>query len=85
LSAWITGFIEKNMFWKRKDLIANVIEDKCDNCKRCVEICRRRAMVMATVQNKTVTFVNRPEKCSGCGKCMKICPKQAIELIERYG
>lgn len=72
------------MFWKKKNLIADVIENKCDNCKRCVQICRHRALETAVVQQRIFTFVNYPERCTGCGKCVRICPNQAIELIERY-
>ncbi|MDR0560194.1 MAG: 4Fe-4S binding protein [Prevotellaceae bacterium] len=72
------------MFWKRKDLIANVIEDKCQNCEHCIRICRRRVLMTSMVNGKMATFVNRPDKCTGCGKCAMFCPEKAIELIERY-
>ncbi|MDR1783290.1 MAG: 4Fe-4S binding protein [Dysgonamonadaceae bacterium] len=73
------------MFWKKKqDLIANVDEAKCRNCRYCVQICRHNALTCTVVQGKMTTFVNRPERCSGCAKCAKNCPEQAIEMIERY-
>jgi MinD superfamily P-loop ATPase len=72
------------MFWGKSKLIANVLEDNCCNCSCCVHICRQNALKTAVVQEKTVTFVDRPERCTGCGKCVVICPNQAIELIKRY-
>lgn len=72
------------MFWKKKNLRASIIVDKCDNCNCCVRICRHRALETVVVENKTVAFVNRPERCTGCGKCIKTCSNRAIELIERY-
>ncbi|MDR0547301.1 MAG: 4Fe-4S binding protein [Dysgonamonadaceae bacterium] len=72
------------MFWKKSPRIANVIEAKCTNCKSCIRICRRHALLTSEINGKPVTFMNRPEKCSGCGKCLRICPENAIQLIEKY-
>ncbi|MDR0873607.1 MAG: 4Fe-4S binding protein [Prevotellaceae bacterium] len=72
------------MFWKKRKLIANVIEDKCCHCRCCVRICSHHVLEAAVVQGKNVTFVNRPDRCTGCGKCVAICPKEAIELIDKY-
>ncbi|MDR1130684.1 MAG: 4Fe-4S binding protein [Prevotellaceae bacterium] len=72
------------MFWSKSKLIADVVEDKCCNCGKCVEFCRRRALVIAEVQGKTCTFVDDPKRCSGCGNCVRICPVQAIKMVERY-
>ena len=73
------------MFWKSKKrgLIVNIIEDKCQNCGCCVKICRHRVLENAVVNGKSCTFVSRPEKCTVCGRCVMICPNQAIEMIER--
>ncbi|MDR1120109.1 MAG: 4Fe-4S binding protein [Dysgonamonadaceae bacterium] len=73
------------MFWKKRKLIADVVEDRCCNCGACIGICRRRALVIAEVQGKTCIFVGDPSRCTGCRKCMQICPNRAIEMIERYG
>jgi Pyruvate/2-oxoacid:ferredoxin oxidoreductase delta subunit len=72
------------MFWNKSNLIADVVEDKCCNCKICVGICRHRALVVAEIQGKTCTFVDEPERCTGCGKCVRVCPNRAIEMVERY-
>ncbi|MDR1417363.1 MAG: 4Fe-4S binding protein [Prevotellaceae bacterium] len=72
------------MFWNKRSLIADVIEDKCNNCSCCVQICRRCALVTCEVVGKVVTFVNDPRQCTGCGECVDICPNKAIELVDRY-
>ncbi|MDR0811592.1 MAG: 4Fe-4S binding protein [Paludibacter sp.] len=72
------------MFWNNKKFIANVIENKCTNCRCCVRICRHHALHTAEVNGKVLTFVNRPERCTGCGKCAINCPNNAIELIDKY-
>ena len=46
---------------------------KCDQCKKCMEICRFRAI--AVVGKTVLTF---PELCHSCGGCMAVCPHGAI-------
>ncbi len=46
---------------------------KCDQCKKCMEICRFKAI--AVVGEMVLTF---PELCHSCGGCMAICPNGAI-------
>ncbi|MGD8703054.1 MAG: ATP-binding protein [Desulfosarcina sp.] len=45
----------------------------CDGCKRCMEICRFRAITV--IGDTVLTF---PELCHGCGGCMAVCPQGAI-------
>jgi len=47
--------------------------DRCNQCKKCMEICRFRAI--AVVGDTVLTF---PELCHSCGGCMAVCPQQAI-------
>jgi MinD superfamily P-loop ATPase len=46
---------------------------KCSLCKKCMQICRFRAITV--VGDMVLTF---PELCHGCGGCMAVCPENAI-------
>ena len=52
--------------------------DKCNQCKKCAEICRFRAI--AVLGDTVLTF---PELCHSCGGCMAVCPEGAITEIGR--
>ncbi|MCB2145563.1 MAG: ATP-binding protein [Deltaproteobacteria bacterium] len=47
--------------------------EKCNQCKKCMEICRFRAI--AVIGDTVLTF---PELCHSCGGCMAVCPEGAI-------
>jgi MinD superfamily P-loop ATPase len=47
--------------------------DMCNQCKKCSEICRFRAI--AVLGDTVLTF---PELCHSCGGCMAVCPEGAI-------
>ncbi|WP_319407840.1 ATP-binding protein [uncultured Desulfosarcina sp.] len=47
--------------------------EKCNQCKKCMEICRFRAI--AVLGDTVLTF---PELCHSCGGCMAVCPEGAI-------
>lgn len=53
--------------------VPQIDEDKCTYCRKCVEICRFKAIVV--VGETVLTF---PELCHSCGGCMAICPEGAI-------
>ncbi len=56
-----------------------VIDDKlCNACRKCVDICRFRALTM--LGSKILTF---PEMCHSCGGCLAVCPEGAISEKER--
>jgi MinD superfamily P-loop ATPase len=46
---------------------------KCSLCKKCMQICRFRAITV--VGEMVLTF---PELCHGCGGCTAVCPENAI-------
>ena len=59
-------------------LIPEINADKCTYCKKCMQICRFKAI---TVVGKTVlTF---PELCHSCGGCAVVCPEKAVTEIGR--
>jgi len=64
------------MFRKKRDLIANVDENKCRNCRYCVQICRHKALTCTVVQGKMTTFVNRPTDVLAAASVPKIVPNR---------
>ena len=48
-------------------------EEKCTYCRKCVEICRFKAIIV--VGETILTF---PELCHSCGGCVVVCPEDAI-------
>jgi MinD superfamily P-loop ATPase len=53
--------------------IPEVDLEKCTQCKKCMDICRFRAL--AVIGDTVLTF---PELCHSCGGCMAVCPEGAI-------
>ncbi len=47
--------------------------EKCNQCKKCMEICRFKAI--AVIGDTVLTF---PELCHGCGGCLAVCPEGAV-------
>jgi MinD superfamily P-loop ATPase len=58
--------------------VPEIDRQKCDQCKKCMQICRFRAIAVAG--DMVLTF---PELCHGCGGCMAICPRGAIRETGR--
>ena len=54
-------------------LIPEVDEQKCNACRRCMEVCEFHAITV--IGKQTLVF---PELCHGCGSCTLVCPEQAI-------
>ncbi|HIE50490.1 MAG TPA: hypothetical protein EYP85_01915 [Armatimonadetes bacterium] len=55
---------------------AEVREEKCVGCGRCVVIAHCEALEMAGEK-----AVVRKEKCLGCSTCVDVCPKGAIAMV----
>jgi len=55
-----------------------VDENRCNACRKCVEICRFRSMTV--VGGKVLVF---PELCHSCGGCQVVCPENAISDGQR--
>jgi len=53
--------------------VPEIDESKCTYCKKCVAICRFKAI--AALGQTIITF---PGMCHGCGGCMLVCPEHAI-------
>ncbi|MCP4632191.1 MAG: P-loop NTPase [candidate division Zixibacteria bacterium] len=55
----------------------DVIEELCDGCGICKDICRFNSIVI--VRDKAIIF---PELCHSCGGCTLVCPIDAISEIQ---
>lgn len=53
--------------------VPEVDQALCNGCRKCMEICRFRAITV--VGGTVLTF---PELCHACGGCMVVCPEKAI-------
>jgi len=58
--------------------IAEIRNDDCTECGRCLELCRFEAI--------SDEFVVDPISCEGCGVCVDLCPEQAIDFpVQKCG
>lgn len=55
-----------------------VVEAKCKNNAKCVEICPSDIMRVDPVMNKAYNI--EPDMCWECLSCVKLCPERAIEI-----
>ena len=53
--------------------VPEIDAEKCTQCRKCMEICRFRAITV--IGEMVLTF---PELCHSCGGCMAVCPEGAI-------
>jgi len=53
--------------------VPKIDKDKCTYCRKCADICRFKAIVVAG--QTVLTF---PELCHSCGGCWEVCPEDAI-------
>jgi MinD superfamily P-loop ATPase len=54
-------------------LVPRVLEDTCDHCGQCSQVCMFSALVW--LGRKPLVF---EELCHGCGACVRACPRHAI-------
>ena len=55
--------------------IASVDDEKCDDCKKCINFCRFNAI------DEKINII--PKSCEGCSICEYVCPVDAIKMIDR--
>lgn len=56
-----------------------IIEDKCTNCKKCVNSCPTQAM-KAIYEKRREYFL--PD-CWACGECIEVCPTDAVKYEKK--
>ncbi len=55
---------------------AKIVEEKCERCGLCMDLCRFDAIYVE--DDKFKVDVSR---CEGCGFCHRACPSEAIEMV----
>jgi MinD superfamily P-loop ATPase len=67
--------------------IPEVIEDTCNYCDICRQVCAYNAIVVIPPRvNKKGRVLIYPELCHGCGACTLLCPQKAmIEVNKEIG
>lgn len=68
---------------RAKSRVVRVVDDKCTGCRRCLKICRHRALEIVDDETAPHIFVKYPKKCTACGKCIAVCKFEALELVDR--
>ena len=53
--------------------VPEIDKQKCSLCRKCVDICRFKAIAIAGP-----TILTFPELCHSCGGCLVVCPEDAI-------
>ncbi|MHA2085192.1 MAG: NAD-dependent dihydropyrimidine dehydrogenase subunit PreA [Candidatus Thorarchaeota archaeon] len=64
---------------KMPPVIAEISEEKCTGCKRCVIACADGGYLAIQMKGK-IAVVN-PSKCDGCGLCAVVCDDKAVEFV----
>lgn len=58
-------------------MVANVHEDICVGCTRCIKVCPTDAIIGAMKQIHAVVG----DACTGCNQCEPVCPTGAIRTV----
>ncbi len=67
--------VEKQPFYSGHEALIET--QNCDNCGRCVEVCRFAAIRLEPQSNH---YQVDAISCEGCGVCVTHCPQQAIQF-----
>ncbi|SDM29533.1 ATP-binding protein [Halarsenatibacter silvermanii] len=74
-------FLKPDISRKPETIYRNIPEikqDKCNNCRDCIDFCEYNALMM--LGEKIIVY---PEVCGSCGGCRIICPENAIKDKKR--
>lgn len=63
---------------------AVVLQDVCDSCGACLNLCRFDAIKEIPQPNGHSLFEIDPHSCEGCGVCYAFCPLKAIAFPDRH-
>ncbi|MDR2313774.1 MAG: 4Fe-4S binding protein [Spirochaetaceae bacterium] len=75
---WIFGGIYRHLRGRNK--ILHIIEENCTGCKRCLKMCKHKALNIINDENETHIVVNT-DRCTSCGDCISVCKFNALELV----
>ena len=64
---------------KLPPLVAEISEERCTGCKKCVIACADGGYV--AIQMRGDTAVVQQDKCDGCGLCAVVCPESAVKFV----
>ena len=63
---------------------AVVLQDICDSCGACLNLCRFDAIKELPQPSGESLFQIDPHSCEGCGVCYAFCPLKAIDFPDRH-
>ena len=58
-------------------------EEKCINCRRCLNRCRRNVFDTVNDEIRLHVIVKHPDRCTACGNCIAVCKYDALSMVER--
>ncbi len=61
---------------------AGIIQDKCNGCGKCEELCRFDAVSPGGQNESGNKYIISDYLCEGCGVCVEFCPENAISFEE---
>jgi NAD-dependent dihydropyrimidine dehydrogenase PreA subunit len=70
-------FLNKMIISREGNMVPKVIDEKCNACESCVQICPTEAI---TIQNDIAVIDD--SICDECGVCVDECPEEAIFIPE---
>lgn len=72
-------FIEYAKEHTRSPAVAEIREDECIGCTKCIQACPVDSIIGSGKLMHTVLL----DECTGCGLCVEPCPVDCIEMVSR--
>ncbi|MCK5285070.1 MAG: ATP-binding protein [Alphaproteobacteria bacterium] len=76
------NIIERHDFISGHEAV--VLQDICDSCGACLNLCRFDAIKELPQASGESLFEIDPHSCEGCGVCYAFCPLKAIDFPDRH-
>jgi NAD-dependent dihydropyrimidine dehydrogenase PreA subunit len=77
---WLFGGFYRHL--RSRNRVLHIIEKNCTGCKRCLKMCKHKALNVINDENGTHIVVNF-DRCSSCGDCIGVCKFNALEFTKR--